>query len=286
MVASPIKRHGGKGAFNGKLARWIISLMPERDGSWNRFVEPYFGSGAVLFNLDPEGLSEYANDIDGELTHFWSTLRQKELSDELIRALSTTPLGEVEFSYAKHASSIGGMNLHIISSGDAVSRAASFFVRNRQSRQALGKDFVTPTSRTRRGMNEQVSAWLSAVDGLPDAVERLRRVEVWNRPALDVIDKLDSEKTVFYLDPPYLSETRRNGGGEYGPHEMSERDHDLLLGKLGAMQGRFLLSGYRSEMYDSFSAACGWNRHEFEIVNNASSKPKKEKKVECVWTNY
>ena len=35
----PLKWHGGKNAFQGKLARWIISLMPPH----LHYVEPFFG---------------------------------------------------------------------------------------------------------------------------------------------------------------------------------------------------------------------------------------------------
>src|SRR5262245_48010301 len=73
----PIKRHGGK----SYLAKRIVDLMPPRaqnpnapaddDPSWLHYVEPFFGGGAVLLALDPEGISEVANDLDGELTNFW-----------------------------------------------------------------------------------------------------------------------------------------------------------------------------------------------------------------------
>lgn len=270
----PIKRHGGKGAFNGKLARWIISLMPPRDGSWSRFIEPYFGGGSVLLNMDPQGLAEYANDLDGNLMSFWGVLRDD--GDELIRRLTLTPLSQDEFDEADDLEEFY----------TDIDRAVGFFIRNRQSRAAQGKDYVTPTSRLRRGMNEQVSAWLSAVDGLPEVVERMRRVEVWNRPALECIRKLDSPETVFYLDPPYLPDTRHNGGGEYGEHEMTKDDHATLLHDLCFVKGRFLLSGYRNDLYDSVATSYGWTRHDFEIVNNASSKKTKDVKVESVWTNY
>jgi hypothetical protein len=37
-------------------------------------------------------------------------------------------------------------------------------------------------------MNEQASAWLNMIDGLPDVHARLRRVAVLNHDALDVTD--------------------------------------------------------------------------------------------------
>lgn len=307
-----VKRHGGK----SYLAKKIVALFPPKvknpnkpdpdDTGYLRYVEPYFGGGAVMFANDPEGISEYANDIDEELWTFWTVLQHPEQSADLIRNLTLTPLSQDEYKVAEDP----------LSYESVIDKAAAFFIRNRQSRQALGKDYVTPTGRCRRGMNEQVSSWLSAVDGLPEVVERMRRVEVWNLPALEVIQKLDSPQTLFYLDPPYLSETRAKGAREYGQHEMSEFDHACLLTRLASLKkpwgipqaqdvpytkeqheflerlayqpfkGRFLLSGYRSHMYDMVAELQGWNRHEFEIVNNASSKKTKDIKTECVWTNY
>jgi hypothetical protein len=72
-------------------------------------------------------------------------------------------------------------------------------------------------------MNEQASAWLSAVEGLRAVHTRLKRVVILNRPALEVIHQQDGQGTLFYLDPPYLHATRASTT-EYGPHEMSEGD--------------------------------------------------------------
>ena len=69
-------------------------------------------------------------------------------------------------------------------------------------------------------MNEQASAWWTCVDGLPAVSARLRRVVVVNRPTLEVIGQQDGSKTLFYLVPPYLHETRATI--EAYKHEMTE----------------------------------------------------------------
>jgi DNA adenine methylase len=166
-----------------------------------------------------------------------------------------------------------------------VARAVHLFVRYRQSRQGWGKDFATLSrNRTRRGMNEQVSAWLSAVEGLPEAHERLRRVVVLNDDAVKVIWQQDGKQTLFYCDPPYLHSTRAVTNAY--EHEMTREDHIRLLETLAKIKGRFLLSGYRSILYNSYSNRFGWNRVDIPIDNKASSKKTKEIKVECVWMNY
>ena len=76
-------------------------------------------------------------------------------------------------------------------------------------------------------MNEQASAWLTTIDGLPEVHARLKRVVILNRNAIDVIKQQDGEKTLFYLDPPYLAETRTSTG-QYD-HELTETEHKELL---------------------------------------------------------
>lgn len=45
----PLKWHGGRNAFRGKLARWIIALMPPH----LHYGEPFAGGLAVLLGKKP-----------------------------------------------------------------------------------------------------------------------------------------------------------------------------------------------------------------------------------------
>lgn len=268
-ISSPLKRHGGK----AYLASDIRKLFAPH----TRYAEPYFGSGAVLFSSDGDDVAEFANDIELELTNFWNVLKSVDWFEQFRREIEATPFSQWEF---RASQIMQNAEKHVAGPLTAV----SFFVRNRQSRQALGKDFATPTSRLRRRMNEQVSAWLSAVDGLPEFHARLRRVEIRCMEARDFIKELDSPETLFYCDPPYVHGTRSTTG-EY-KHEMDEQDHVELLIKLARIKGKFVLSGYRCAMYDDFAKMHKWRRVDFDLPNNASSASTKERKIECVWINY
>ena len=279
-LTKPIKWHGGK----DYLASWIIDQMPPH----LHFVEPYFGGGSVLLQKEPydsrhvvaaknEGCSEVVNDLCANLTNFWRIIRCEERFEEFRRLVEMTPFSESEFHDAVAWTEAGG--------GDDVSRAWRFFILARQSRQGLMKDFATLSrTRTRRGMSEQVSAWLGAVEGLADVHERLKSVLILNRPALDVIRQQDGKDTLFYLDPPYLHETRKTKS-DYA-HEMSEEDHGNLLLALSKIKGKFLLSGYPSSLYAEAAKAEGWRCITKQIDNKASSKKTKEVKTECLWMNY
>lgn len=285
-LTPPLKWHGGK----HYLAAKIIALIPQRcktpnnpapdDPGWLHYVEPYFGGGAVLLANDPEGISEVANDLNGDLANFWEVLQGHTSFNQFMRLVQVVPFSEQEFKLA-------AVNLIMSADGygQMIHKAATFFIRCRQSLSGRMKGFAGITrNRTRKGMNEQVSAWLNTIEGLPAVHERLKRVLIRNQPALEVIQKEDGPRTLFYLDPPYLHETRATTD-EY-EHEMTAEQHGELLAILANLKGRFLLSGYRSVMYDSQAKLCGWTRHDFELPNNSAGGKSKRRMTECVWTNY
>lgn len=272
-MRSPTRTHGGK----YYLASDIVALMPEH----KRYLEAFAGGLSVLFAKPYEGVVEFVNDLNGELTNFWDVLTRPTAFGQLQRMAEATPLSEAVFEDIDAIED----KLYRHDFGPDATRAYKFLVRNRMSRQGLGRDYCTPTVRPRRGMNENVSAWLSTIDGLADVHARLRRVEVWRRPAIEAIKMLDGEDLLVYADPPYVFSTRKTKG-EYGMHEMTDAQHVELLDCLSQMKGKFILSGYANKMYDSAANLHGWRRVDFDLPNNASSKKTKERKIECVWMNY
>lgn len=269
MITKPLKWYGGK----QRLAVWIIEHFPDRD-VYTRYSEAFAGGLGVLFKHDPNGKSETVNDINRELTNFWQVLQCPEMSKDLIRRLSFTALSEIEWEQAYMADG------HV----SKVDRACNFFIRYRQSFNGRGGEFCFPTKRCGH-MNENVSSWLSAVDGLPFFHERLRRVEIRNMAGIDFIRKYDHPNVLHYVDPPYLPSARvRKAAYEY---EMSEQQHIELLDCLANISGRVLLSGYRSDLYDSFLTEKRGFRSVEKTVGNAASRQKKKPKMkEVLWMNY
>jgi DNA adenine methylase len=284
---------------------------------YRHYVEPYAGGASVLLAADPEGVSEVLNDTDGLLMDFWQVLQRPGWFDRLRRMLEATPFSREQFERSlswlttvNAYTTTGRGDMHV----DVTLTAYHFFVLARQSLSGRREGFASLSrTRTRSGMNEQASAWMGAIAGLPDVHARLSRVVLEHRPALQLVRSEDTKQTLFYLDPPYLPETRATTG-EYGAGEMTALDHaDLLvalggrkaaaaiLGKRGLytaddpppewkgakpIRGKFLLSGYRSWMYDAVAKACGWTRVDFDLPNNAAGGAEKRRMTECVWKNY
>lgn len=268
-LTPPLKWHGGK----HYLARRIVALMPAH----THYVEPFAGGLSVLLARDGEGVSEVANDLNGELANFWRVLADPTWFAEFARVAEATPFAEDVYRRAATLDPAGCTS--------AVTRAVAFFVHCRQSLagRMAGFSGVTKT-RTRRGMNNEVSAWLSAVEGLSAVHARLRRVLILSRPALDVIRGQDGPDTLFYLDPPYLHETRATTA-DYAC-EMSAGDHAGLLVALADVRGKFLLSGYPSRLYAEAARWYGWTRLDFDLPNHAAGGRAKRRMTERVWANF
>jgi DNA adenine methylase len=278
----PLKRYGAK----VKLAAKIVAMFPPRvknpnkpdpdDRGYVHFVDVCGGSAAVLFAHNPDCISEVYNDLDGELTNFFDVLTSPRLFGELARLAGLTPVSEVEFARAKHSSK----------DRTSVERALAMLVLSRQSRLAKGDAFLTPIrNRTRRGMQDHVSAWLRAIEGLPQAFARLHRVLILNRDGLDVIRSQDHVRTLFYVDPPYYPDARVTKDA-YGTLEMSAAQHEALLVALAGIKGRFVLSGYRCPLYDRFAEREGWRRVDWQVKKDSAGGRVKPDAVESVWLNY
>lgn len=241
------------------MAEQIVSLMPKH----RSYLEPFFGSGAVLFNK-PKSAIETVNDIDGEIVNFFRVLRERP--EELADAVSMTPYARDVFDDA-----------HANRGTDDFDRAYRFAIRSK-----MGHGFKTYQ---KTGFNVDVFArersycvgcWNRLPAGLMEAAARLKEVQIENRPALDLIKRFNHENVLIYADPPYLLETRR---GKQYRYEMTEQDHLELLEALKQHSGYVILSGYPSEMYDR--ELRGWS-----IIHRKSYNQNADKRTEALWCNF
>ena len=125
--------------------------------------------------------------------NFFQVLRDQH--QELIRAIALTPFSREEYYYAIYGSAEDISDLE---------RARRFYIRARQTRTGLAQTaslgrWANCKNTSRAGMSGVVSRWLGGVDALDEIAQRLIRVQIENRPAVDVIQLYDSRKTLFYL---------------------------------------------------------------------------------------
>jgi DNA adenine methylase len=276
---SPIKYAGGKTL----LADEIVNVM--KTVKHIHYVEPYCGGCSVFFSRPRdfkwdgknEGCSTVMNDIDRNLIAFWKVLKDPHKANLFRARLELLKFHEGIFEDAKAA---------LAEDDPAMSdldRMTFFWIRSRMSRGSLGKSFVTPVrTRLRRGIQDQVSAYLSSVDGLDEFNKRTKDVMFLCRPAIEVIEKEDGPGTLFYCDPPYLHATRTCA--DLYDHEMAAEDHHEMLTALKRIHGHAILSSYPNAMYDSYLK--GWNTKDITTRKSLSSKTLKEPVIERLYFNF
>lgn len=258
------------GWYGGKFSHldWLLPLLPQA----HHYCEPFAGSAAVLLNREPSAVETY-NDIDGEVVNFFRVLREDP--EELMRMIAMTPFSREEFYFAVNNPGRGVSRLE---------RARRFYVRARQARTGLAQTatlgrWANCRNTSRSGMSGVISRWFGGVDALADIGERLLRVQIENRPAIDVIRLYDSPGTLFYCDPPYVHTTRGDSKA-YG-FEMDEEQHRALAAALHRIRGKAAVSGYRCELMDRLYK--GWRRFDADEKHCHSIKQLRQ---ECVWMNY
>ena len=266
MLQAPFGWYGGKYSH----LDWLLPLLPE----CHHYCEPFAGSAAVLINRKPAPVETY-NDIDGEVVHFFRTLRDQY--EELIKAIALTPFSREEYYSAIHES-IEGIS--------EVERARRFYVRARQTRTGLAQTaslgrWANCKNTSRSGMSGVVSRWLGGVDILDQIAHRLLRVQIENRPALDIIRLYDSPKTLFYCDPPYLHCTRSDTKA-YG-FEMDESQHREFAKIVNACEGMIAISGYDHPLMDRMFKSSKWFK---TFAPEKTIHSTKGTRIEVLWTNY
>ncbi len=258
------------GWYGGKYSH-LDFLLPLFPNDATHFCDVFGGSAAVLLNVPPYPVETY-NDLDSELVNFFKILRTQH--DALIRAIGLTPFSREELARAcQPAKDLS-----------QVERARRFYVRARQTRTGLAQTssegrWAHCVLTSRAGMAGAVSRWLGSVERLPEIAQRLQRVQIENAPAIEVLQRYDTDETLFYLDPPYVHAARGDSSA-YG-YEMTDADHSELADYLNGLRGRAVISGYRTELYDDLFH--DWYR--VDADKRLASSVMKQRQ-ESAWLNF
>jgi DNA adenine methylase len=114
--------------------------------------------------------------------------------------------------------------------------------------------------------------WASFPEAIGSMTHRLQGVVIERDEAINTIRRHDRVGACFYVDPPYVHETRKAAKRGYA-HEMDRTDHERLLECLLAVKGMVVLSGYADPLYDE--ALAGWKRVTRQLHDHARN-PREE----------
>lgn len=261
-----LRYHGGK----WRMAPWIISHLPT---DHDVYVEPYSGSAAVLLRKQRSSIEVY-NDLDGDVVNFFRVLRERP--DELVRAITWTPYAQAE------------QKLSLEPCDDPLERARRLYVRSyltisgptAQWNSGWRRQKVLSRGRSGESRMKTAATSFMETDHLYEIANRLRGVTIESENALALIGRYDQSRAVFYVDPPYVTESRTRWQASAYQHEMTDDDHRQLAAVLHNCDGMVLLSGYRSDLYDELYR--DWHHVTRDVRTNGNTD---RMATEYLWLN-
>ncbi|MCJ8322755.1 MAG: DNA adenine methylase [Rhizobiales bacterium] len=252
--------HGGK----GKQAQKILPYFPPH----TVYCEPFLGIGSV-FLQKPRAYAEIVNDRDSIIYNLFSIIKNGAL-DELCHIIENTPYSRDAYEVATDIlNDFGGAVCE-------VEQVAAFIIHNSMAyRPRLKAGFRADV---KRPYTIPAHDWTSQADVIKGFRDRLKGVVIENKDAVEVMKAADTPKTLHYLDPPYMPETR--GINSKYKHDLTEFDHENLLNEILKLQGMVAISGYDCSLYEHILVGNGWHR-----INYTAYADGAHLRTECLWLN-
>lgn len=249
-----------------RIASQLAGLIPKH----HSYVEPFFGSGALLFNKPPSDI-ETINDLDSEVVILFLCIQED--AEKLARMIMTTPFSREMYESAFEFEDF----INEVIGEEPYRKALVFLTKCWQGHgfRTTGKVGWKNYVQGRESMYALWN-WYRLPEWVMDIAERLRKVQIENRPALEVIERFNYPNVFQYWDPPYLLGTRSK---KQYKHEMTDSDHEELLKKALQSKAKIMISGYESDMYDDYLK--GWHKEYFK--SNAEHSGSRQ---EVIWMNY
>jgi len=271
-INSSLRSFGGK----SNMLNSLYEYFPPAD-QYGGYVEPFMGSLVVGLNLPHDKCSLIVNDLNKNIYSFFKVVQDKDMFAKLKAKLDIVFYSEDIFweslEWIKEVGQKDGYSIE--------DRAYHFFIVNRMSysgnNQSFGKNMVI-----RRGVSKSVSDTFSTIDGMTETHQRIQHFVILNRDALEIIDNYNKSNYFFYMDPPYHHSTRT--AARY-PVDMSDAQQEQFVNLIVNGDAKYLVSGYRCELYDDVFLSNGWKRVDFNI-NTVTGQNKPKEKTESLYMNY
>lgn len=255
-MKTPITYWGGK----QQLAALIIKNIPEH----TTYCEPFLGGGAVFWQKEPSKV-EIINDLNRQVVNFY--LQARNNFPALQERIQSTLHSRAAYKDAL----IVYENPHLFT---ALDRTWAFFTATNQG--YAGKigtwGFGTTVNTCEKKMQGKRENFTD------DYAKRLERVQIECNDALRIISMRDTPDSFFYIDPPYYNSNM----GHYGGYTVE--DFERLLQACAALQGKFLLSSYPSDLLAKYTKEYNW--HQIEIDQGCAASRNRKRKTEVLTGNY
>lgn len=217
-----VRYYGGKTRMASKIIKHI-DRIPHLV-----YAEPFAGGAAVLFAkpiYDVKNYREVINDKNEDIITMYRVAQTKK--EEFIHRIENTPYSHAEYKRAKYI-------LNNKEEFEDIDIAWAIVVG---ISQAFAHKLLGGWRFSRKG-DPFLPTWNKYRYNIPAILERFHQVIIDCDDAINFINRWDSERTLFYLDPPY-PETTQNYKDKYTIENWMQ-----LCDRLDTIKGSYILSGY------------------------------------------
>lgn len=261
--------------YGGKyhLRKWIIEHFPPH----YTYVEPYGGSAIILLSKPPSPVEVY-NDIYGDLVHFFKTIQDPTTFEKFMqRAQYTIRSRQLYNEYKQSLQDIQ----------DPIERAYRWwYVATQTFSGKWGSGWHHTTCGKRKHLCPS-----EYMQRLASIHQRIQGVFIEHLDAVTVINTYASPRTLMYLDPPYILDTRLNDSKAY-QHEMTLQQWQDLLDAITNNPSMIILSHHPSDLLDQVLVQQhGWSKTCTEVstpsvgITRLTNKTTRPRRIECLYIN-
>jgi DNA adenine methylase len=275
---------GGK----ARISKWIVPYIP-RD--IETYVEPFSGMFWVFFKMDlnhyPNLKTVVYNDFNGLNANLFSCCKEYDRMWDEMSKYPCQQLG-VEDTPSTYEEMFNEYQKEVFHSGVTITDDNKFEVAAK---------YVYVLTQIFSGSKPETSSYMDYkgkyrckvlifMDKLKDKKYRShfdKITFVENMDFQEVIEKYDSEKTYFYVDPPYWKTENY-----YSNHDFDRNDHERLADSLKSISGKFSLSYYDFPILRVWfpKHEYVWEMKEFAKAAAAKSGVKQNMGEELLVMNY
>lgn len=259
-MKTPISYYGGK----QNMLKHILPIIPKH----TIYTEAFFGGGAVFFAKE-KSEAETINDISSMVVNFYEVCKTD--FENLKTKIEATLFSRASY---KVALAIYTMP-HLF---DKLQQAWAFYIGTNMgfTCQIGSWGYDKYGKQVKKMLNKQIRF-------NEDIYNRLKEVQIEHNDACKVIKSRDTEDAFHYVDPPYFNSNQAFYSG------YTKEDYKRLLDALSNIKGKFLLSGYPSDILEEYSKKYGWHTKTFNKSLSASKAvvgKSRPRKIEVLTANY
>lgn len=245
------------------LAPQYAQLFPPH----KTFVDVFGGTGALLARKSASDV-EVFNDLDADVINVFRVIQSRQYH-KLVRLIQGTHNTQQQYERCRA--------ILDDPSESPVRKAWSFITCG-----YIGLNIHPCITRNYDNSLKGTSRLKNCPAYLAEWRKRLKNVVVANEPWQEIIEKHDSENTVFVCDPPYMPGVLCTLSKKYYQHNFTTDDHVELLETIQQVKGRVVVCGYNHPAY--LRRLWHWRQESFPVKKALTGK--RSARQEQVWLNY